>query len=582
MATRPRTLPLLTLGLAHALCAVAHAEPGAGTLDDPLVVDALPYRIKGDTSTSSSSTINGYGCAAATDESGPEVAFRFQLTVPQRVTAWVEGDGGGVDIDVHLLDDSDVIAGQAQTCVTRGNVIAEADMSAGERWVIVDTFNGAAQAGPFVLYLDAIGDAWTERIVAEGVTWRARRFSSLNGPQVVHELVVDTMVEGTEIRALAASGCETVGALGSAAGAVAGINGGYFSLGGGCAPSSLLKASGVLLSTAGSARGAFGLTQQQAPMVQIVPANQDWPEAYETHGGGPLLVVGGMAQSGPSAWAAEGFTSAGFIGANPRTFAGFDSMGRSHLATVDGRRANAFGLSLDDLAAFAGSTEIGLVEATNLDGGGSTTMWIADATPNGVVSYPSDAMQEQSTHPGSRANSGGLFVFAPPYNHPPRFQTQPVTQAQADVPYGYDADAIDLDVDDVVSFSLTEGPMGMAIDSASGVVIFTPTSMSPPTVGVTVQAADDRGAATEQSFTLAIQGGMGSGVGAGGGAGSGGAGADAGPVEGGGCGCYVAGAARPSYALLFAAAIAITGAARRSSTARGRGAALRDKCRARS
>jgi len=74
---------------------------------------------------------------------------------------------------------------------------------------------------------------------------------------------------------------------------------------------------------------------------------------------------------------------------NPRTFAGVDAHGRTVLITVDGRSTEDLGLSLPETAAVARS--LGLVQAINLDGGGSTTM-----TRNGrVISHPSDATGER-------------------------------------------------------------------------------------------------------------------------------------------------------------------------------------------
>jgi hypothetical protein len=151
------------LALTFAIAAwpsLAKAMPGAGTLSDPVRVDALPYAIKGDTSLSMSSEIDSYDCSPATDESGPEVVYRFELPAPARVTAWVLGDTATVDIDVQLLDDLDVSGGVATGCLNRNNRIAEADMSAGVHYVVIDSYQGAAQAGPYVLHLDAIGDAW--------------------------------------------------------------------------------------------------------------------------------------------------------------------------------------------------------------------------------------------------------------------------------------------------------------------------------------------------------------------------------------------------------------------------------------
>ena len=78
-----------------------------------------------------------------------------------------------------------------------------------------------------------------------------------------------------------------------------------------------------------------------------------------------------------------------FIKRNPRTFAGIDHRGRTVLITVDGRGAEDLGLSVPEAADVARS--LGLVDAINLDGGGSTTM-VVDGR---VISHPSDATGER-------------------------------------------------------------------------------------------------------------------------------------------------------------------------------------------
>ncbi|MBK8252051.1 MAG: phosphodiester glycosidase family protein [Polyangiaceae bacterium] len=507
----------------------AHADQGAGTLADPIRIDMFPYAVKGNTALSTSSEIDFYDCAAATNESGPEVVYRFELSQAARVTAWVEGDSATVDIDVQLLDDLTVAGGVANGCLARNNRIAEANMAAGVHYVTVDSYNGAAQAGPFVLRIDAIGDAWNNRQVADGVVWRARRFGNLaGGAQVIHELVIDPTAQGVSVEAIQSNGCQTIAEMASALGAVAAVNGGYFNVNT-CAPVSLLKHQGMLLATNGVKRGAFGMDAAGVPLVEVVDAGKDWPTVEEAHGGGPVVAAGTVAKNGPAAWAAEGFADANFIGKNPRTLAGLNAEANILFATVDGRRTNAKGMSLDELAAFSVSNDFGATDAVNLDGGGSTTMWVKNATYNGVVNYPSDdPNQEVQTHPGSRAVSGGFFVFAPPYNHAPRFQTEPPLDGTVGEPYLYDADALDLNVNDTVSFSLDQAPNGMTVDPASGVIEYTPGPDAPALADVTLVASDDAGAASVQAFTLNIVGGsMGStgGTGGSGGfAGSGGGG----------------------------------------------------------
>jgi exopolysaccharide biosynthesis protein len=95
--------------------------------------------------------------------------------------------------------------------------------------------------------------------------------------------------------------------------------------------------------------------------------------------------------------AADGFVrpgdptfSYGFVAKrNPRTFAGIDRAGRTLLVTVDGRSVDELGLSIPETADVARS--LGMVDALNLDGGGSTAMVVAGV----LVSRPSDTSGER-------------------------------------------------------------------------------------------------------------------------------------------------------------------------------------------
>jgi len=282
-------------------------------------------------------------------------------------------------------------------------------------------------------------------------------------------------------------------------------------------------------------------------MVRLVAGGGDWPAAFEAHGGGPILAQGSVPRVGSAAWSIEGFSDPQFLGVNPRTFAGFDAAGAVVLGTVDGRRpTSAAGMSMDSLSAFLTSTAVGLVDAVNLDGGGSSTLWIAGATPNGVVNYPSDGgNSESATHPGARGVSGGWFLFAPPYNHPPRFQTVPPGDGAVGIPYLYDADAIDLDVNDVLTFRLDAAPAAATVDAASGVVQLLPAAGDPPVVGLTLVVSDGRGGEARQSWLVTIAGAHGM-PGPDGGA-SGGTGSTGGTDTGAGCGCSVSPSPAPFF-----------------------------------
>lgn len=70
---------------------------------------------------------------------------------------------------------------------------------------------------------------------------------------------------------------------------------------------------------------------------------------------------------------------------HPRTAIGLTADGRLLAVVVDGRNAQAHGMSIGELAQLMQA--LGCVKAMNLDGGGSSTAWI---NTHGVVNYPSD------------------------------------------------------------------------------------------------------------------------------------------------------------------------------------------------
>jgi exopolysaccharide biosynthesis protein len=75
---------------------------------------------------------------------------------------------------------------------------------------------------------------------------------------------------------------------------------------------------------------------------------------------------------------------------HPRTFVGFDKDSTSlYLCVVDGRQAKSVGMNFKEMAEFL--LTIGVWNAVNLDGGGSTTMVIRDR----IVNSPSDKTGER-------------------------------------------------------------------------------------------------------------------------------------------------------------------------------------------
>lgn len=125
-----------------------------------------------------------------------------------------------------------------------------------------------------------------------------------------------------------------------------------------------------------------------------------WARADDIIGGAGLLIRRGTAITD---WSPERLSARGFIDArHPRTMIGRDAEGDTWLVTVDGRQPDhSVGMTLPELIDFA--RRLGLVDALNLDGGGSTTMVVK----GNVVNRPSDPF-------GPRPVSDAIVVLSRP------------------------------------------------------------------------------------------------------------------------------------------------------------------------
>jgi hypothetical protein len=122
----------------------------------------------------------------------------------------------------------------------------------------------------------------------------------------------------------------------------------------------------VLLSIAtGCVKQTSTLTAANGDRVPLHPGLYGVNGRYRLVAGGAIVVPAG---------------SDSFFARNPRTIAGTSSDGSIVLATIDGRLTTSVGTTLDETAAVAQS--LGLRDAINLDGGGSTAMVARGALVN--------------------------------------------------------------------------------------------------------------------------------------------------------------------------------------------------------
>lgn len=93
-----------------------------------------------------------------------------------------------------------------------------------------------------------------------------------------------------------------------------------------------------------------------------------------------------------------------------RTAVGIKADGTILLFTVDGRTKQSEGMTLDELIATL--RWLGCQDALNLDGGGSSTLYLKDYPNGGIINHPTD--NGLFDHKGERAVSNSILVVKTP------------------------------------------------------------------------------------------------------------------------------------------------------------------------
>ena len=139
------------------------------------------------------------------------------------------------------------------------------------------------------------------------------------------------------------------------------------------------------------------------------------PEEYEDITGkwhsvmatGPLLVENGdiaVPESYAKAYP-DGKTGGFYDGRHPRSIIGSDDDGNIYMIVIDGRhKDNADGTTIYQTAFI--SYLLGLTDAINLDGGGSSALWSKET---GVLNHPSD--NRTFDHNGERTVPNFIGAF---------------------------------------------------------------------------------------------------------------------------------------------------------------------------
>ena len=156
------------------------------------------------------------------------------------------------------------------------------------------------------------------------------------------------------------------------------------------------------VSELGRSNGVLALRDRRGHRMEILPYDSTQVETYRRHyyaalASGPILVQDGAVPEFPT-------EVTFYLMRHPRTFLGWDKHRNVYLVVVDGRfPGQADGMSIPELAALA--RLLGLKEAINLDGGGSSTLW-TDRT--GILNHPFD--NHVFDHSGARVVPNILIV----------------------------------------------------------------------------------------------------------------------------------------------------------------------------
>lgn len=191
-------------------------------------------------------------------------------------------------------------------------------------------------------------------------------------------------------------------------GALAAINGTYYNMVTGNSVC-FYKINDQVLDT--TTNGEFksrvnGVIREVKGNIEIIGWNKEIEANYKKNKGtvlasGPIMVDNGRI----SDWSK---CDKKFIETrHPRSAIFTKKNGTIVFLTVDGRsEGNAAGMSIPELAYLA--KILGAEDAINLDGGGSTTLWLKGAPENGVLNYPSD--NKLFDHKGERSVSNIFYV----------------------------------------------------------------------------------------------------------------------------------------------------------------------------
>lgn len=268
-------------------------------------------------------------------------------------------------------------------------------------WVI--TASASEQDSLLIVKAD-----WKVTTTADGLTHKQAQIKGLfNSVQSIN-LIEIPRASKRKIGIAGNEGMKRTSQQAAEKGAVAAINGTYYNMKEGNSVC-FYKIGDTVIDT--TTDGEFksrvnGAIREKRGKIEIIEWSKPIEQSYKKSKGtvlasGPIMLDNGKR----SDWSA---CSKSFIETrHPRSAIYTKDDGTVVFITVDGRSAgNADGMSIPELAYLV--KILGGDDAINLDGGGSTTLWLKDAPDNGVLNYPTD--NKLFDHAGERSVSNIFYV----------------------------------------------------------------------------------------------------------------------------------------------------------------------------
>lgn len=242
--------------------------------------------------------------------------------------------------------------------------------------------------------LAALADAasWRSDEVGDGVWLRQRWIERLfAGPQSLTVLEIPPAA-GLRFDVEAPGALTRTSAMATQRSALAALNGGFYNTKNGN-PVGLLRLDGALTNPATAGQGSLGVDADGHLHLAAREAG-DWAAMHEALGAGPLLLrEGQVLDHGEKQRTVR----------HPRSALGVKADGAVLWLVLDGRTEKAAGTSHEETARILQA--LGCRDALNLDGGGSSTLWVAG---RGVCNFPCD--NKRYDHDGERKVANALLL----------------------------------------------------------------------------------------------------------------------------------------------------------------------------